>query len=61
MRYAGELERLALGERIANLNRAVIMQSNDITGLGLIQRDPLASLKTKRIGDPNLFAGAHVF
>jgi len=49
MRNTTKLDDLTLGESIANLNRAMIMQTNNISGHRFLYRNSLPSLKAKGI------------
>ena len=60
VRDAGELQILALGERIAYLDSAVVVQADDVARHRLLHQLPLAGLERHRVGDFHVLAQAHV-
>src|SRR3569833_4725584 len=60
MRDAGELEWLALGEGVADLNGALIVQADDVAGIGVLDVLALARHEGDGGGDLDLAAEAHV-
>src|SRR4051812_31642778 len=53
-----ERELLALGERVADVDRTVIVQADDVTGERLVGRAAVGSHERQRIGDAHLFVEA---
>ena len=60
MRNSGKLKALTLGEGIANLDSAVVMQADDIAGNRLFHQHPLSRLEGHCVGDFHILANAHM-
>ena len=60
MRHAGEFELLAITKGIANLDGAVIVQADDITGYCLLDHIALAGFKVYCVGNSYVLAEAHM-
>jgi hypothetical protein len=60
VRDAGELQRLALGEGVADLDGAVVVQADDVPGHGELRRRALAGEEGHGVGNAHVLADAHV-
>ena len=54
------LQRLALGEGIADIDGAVVVQADDIPGVGLLGLRAVGSHERERIGNPHFLVQPHV-
>ena len=57
---AVEFQRFALGEGVADLDGAVVVQADDVAGIGLFDILAAVGLKGNRIGDLYALADAHM-
>ena len=60
VRDTGETEGFTVGKGVADLNRAVVVQADDITRQGALHEHALAGLEAQRIGDFHMLARAHM-
>ena len=60
VRDAGEGERFTLGEGIADVDRAVIVQADDVARPGLVGLLAVGGHERQRVGDAHLLAEPHV-
>ena len=58
--HAREIQLLALGEGIADVDRAVIVQANDVPRIGLLGLAAIGGQEGQRIGNPDILAEAHM-
>src|ERR1700733_4390701 len=58
--YTGEAESLALGERITDIDRAVVVKTDDIARVGFLGGGPIRGHEREGIGNANLLAEPHV-
>ena len=59
-RDAGEAQALALGERVSNPDRAVVVEADDVAGNGVIGAGTFACHEGHRVRDLHVLAGAHL-
>ena len=55
---ARELERLLFGKSVADLNRAMVNDTDDISGPGLLDNGPVLGHEDDRVGNKYVFADA---
>src|SRR5690606_27811616 len=60
VRNTGEADVLAGGEGITDLDGAVVVQTNDVAAVGLLQPLPVAGEEGQGIGDPDVLADTHM-
>ncbi len=60
VRNTDEVHVFAQGERIANLDGAVVVQADDVTGVGIFQPLAVAGEKGQRIGNLDVFFDAYM-
>ena len=60
VRDTGEFQNLTLSEGITNLNGAVVMQTDNITGIGAIHMRTVAGHKGQRIRNHHVFFETHL-
>ncbi|RMO66656.1 hypothetical protein ALQ39_00548 [Pseudomonas amygdali pv. eriobotryae] len=60
VRNTGEAQCFAFGEGVADLDGAVVVQTDDVTGIGFFQLLTLRREERQRITDPHVLAQAHV-
>ncbi|MNF59915.1 hypothetical protein D3C84_415170 [compost metagenome] len=60
MRDAGEAQGLAFAEGVADLDGAVVVQADDVAGVGLLQHLALAGEEGQRVGDLQVLLDPHV-
>ncbi|MNE93689.1 hypothetical protein D3C80_1915700 [compost metagenome] len=60
VRDTRKLHHFALGERIADLDGAVVMQTNDVARIRLFNMRTVTGHEGQRVGDNHVFADTHL-